>query len=214
MAKEGLPILIPIWVVIILAWSTAGLLHSKTGYVISAILTLLGALAIYFFRDPERVAPSGNGVIVAPADGRIVEIKEEEEPVYLRQRAVRVSIFLSVFDVHINRFPMKGKVRYKEYRPGRFLSAWKEKASSDNEHTFVGIECDNGVKLVVKQIAGLIARRIVCYAEAGRSFQTGQRFGLIRFGSRTDLFVPAGTALRVRVGDKVQGGATIIGEIP
>ncbi len=214
MAREGLPIIIPIWVVIILSWSIAGFLHSKTGYGISAILTLLGAFTVYFFRDPERAIPTTAGAVVSPADGRIVEIHEEEEPVFMRTKAIRVSIFLSVFNVHINRIPQAGTVRYKEYRPGRFLVAWKEKASEDNEHTFIGIETPKGVKLVVKQIAGLIARRIVCYAEAGRSFQTGQRFGLIRFGSRTDLFVPVGTVLRVRVGDKVQGGSTIIGEIP
>lgn len=214
MAREGLPILIPIWVIIILAWSISGFLHSKTGYVISAVFTLLGGMAVYFFRDPERTIPAGAGTVVSPADGRIVEIREEEEPIFLRQKAVRVSIFLSVFDVHINRIPQAGTIRYKEYRPGRFHTAWKDKASTDNEHTFIGIETPKGHKLVVKQIAGLIARRIVCYAEAGRTFQTGQRFGLIRFGSRTDLYVPVGTALKVRVGDKVQGGSTIIGEIP
>lgn len=214
MAREGLPIIIPIWVVIILAWSISGVLHSKIGYAVSMILTLVGAMAVYFFRDPERAIPAVEGAVVSPADGRIVDIREEEEPIFVRGKAVRVSIFLSVFDVHINRIPQAGTIRYKEYRPGRFHTAWKDKASTDNEHTFIGIETPKGAKLVVKQIAGLIARRIVCYAEAGRTFTTGQRFGLIRFGSRTDLFVPVGTVLRVRVGDKVQGGSTIIGEIP
>lgn len=174
-------------------------------FVLAAIFTLFSA---YFFRDPERVVPTGPGLIVSPADGKVIEIVEENNA-YMGGKARRISIFLNVFNVHINRMPCAGTVEHVQYFPGKFLAAWNEKASLDNEQTQIGINC-GGYKIFVKQIAGLIARRIVCRAQEGTAYQRGERFGLIKFGSRTDLFLPLEAEVHVQVGDKVAGASTVI----
>ena len=213
MAREGLPIIIFSWILIAVSWIFSLYFSLFFLIVLSVFLTVMGLFVLYFFRNPARQIPDGDRVIVSPADGKIVEICEEMEPHYLKEKSVRVSIFLSIFDVHVNRFPMAGTVRMMFYKPGKFLPAYRSKASEKNEHTCIGIECKNGVKMTVKQIAGIAARRIVCHAKPGKSFGTGERFGLIRFGSRTDLFLPVGTPLSIKVGDKVHGGSTIIGDV-
>lgn len=213
LAKEGLPIIIPVWSAIVALSAYAFISVSRSLQVVAGVLFLMGLFVLWFFRDPIRDVPDSPDLIVSPADGKVVEIVEEEEPNYIKGKAVRVSIFLSVFNVHVNRFPKSGTVHYYKYNPGKFLAAWEHKASLENEQTCVGFECENGVKMVVKQIAGLIARRIVCYADSGTAFSTGQRFGLIRFGSRTDIFVPVGTDLNIKVGDKVKGGSSVIGKL-
>jgi phosphatidylserine decarboxylase len=175
----------------------------------SAILTMFVA---YFFRDPERAIPQDPGLIVSPADGRVIEIAEEENK-YMEGRARRVSIFLSVFNVHINRIPAEGRVEMVKYFKGEFMAAWDEKASLKNEQTHIGLNCGK-YKLLVKQIAGLIARRIVCKVHEGETYKRGDRLGLIKFGSRTDLFLPLNAALKVKIGDKVAGGSSIIAVMP
>jgi phosphatidylserine decarboxylase len=163
----------------------------------------------WFFRDPERVIPDDPNAIVSPGDGRVVEIVPEKDPL-LEESYIRVSIFLNVFNVHVNRVPIAGKIQATRYNPGKFLNAASHKASLDNEQS--AILLNNGhVTILVKQIAGLIARRIVCWAKEGDEYQRGQRYGLIRFGSRMDVFVPEGTNLKVVVGDIVNGGSSIIG---
>ena len=167
---------------------------------------------VNFFRDPERTIPIEKNAIVSPADGKVVEIIKENDP-FMNQPSTRVSIFLNVFDVHINRSPINGRIEKMTYNKGKFLNAASPKASLDNEQTALLI--DNGRhKVVVKQIAGLIARRIVCWAKVGDEYHRGQRFGLIRFGSRADLFLPEGSRLTISIGDQVAGGSDIIGYLP
>jgi phosphatidylserine decarboxylase len=164
-----------------------------------------------FFRDPVRNGPHDPRLILAPADGRVVGVTEVDEPDYLKGRAQRISVFMSVFNVHVNYYPMDGVVEYRAYRPGRFINATLDKASSANEQMSLGI-CSGARRLLVRQIAGLVARRIVTDAEVGGAAHQGTRLGLIRFGSRLDTFLPGGAAPRVRVGDRTIGGVTVIGE--
>ena len=171
-------------------------------------LTLFALACLGFFRDPERTPPAVTGAILAPADGRVMGVVDVDDGWV--GRAVRVSIFLSPLDVHVNRSPVAGLVRDVQYARGRFLAAYRDEASELNERYTVALEGDSA-RLTVRQIAGVLARRIVCRARAGDKLQAGERYGLIRFGSRTDLVVPRGTELRVRVGDRVRGGETIMG---
>ena len=150
--------------------------------------------------------------MVSPADGKVVEIVEEDDPL-LEGTHTRVSIFLNVFNVHVNRVPIAGMIEKVRYNPGKFFNAASHKASLDNEQNSLLIQSGKH-QILVKQIAGLIARRIVCWASEGDRYTLGQRFGLIRFGSRADLFLPAGTRLEVAIGDKVHGGSSVIGYLP
>jgi phosphatidylserine decarboxylase len=171
-------------------------------------LTLFALACLGFFRDPERTPPAVTGAILAPADGRVMGVVEVDDGWV--GRAVRVSIFLSPLDVHVNRSPVASLVRDVQYVPGRFLAAYRDEASELNERCTVALEGDSA-RLTVRQIAGVVARRIVCRVRPGDKLQAGERYGLIRFGSRTDLVMPQGTELRVRVGDRVRGGETIMG---
>ncbi len=172
----------------------------------------LALFVIFFFRDPERTSPLEAGLIISPADGRIIKIKHGAEDALLTEKSVCVSIFLSVFNVHINRIPCDGGIARTVYSPGKFLPAFQEKASVLNEQNSIVINHKNK-KILVRQIAGLIARRIVCWVKEGYHVKMGERFGLIRFGSRVDLFLPEEIELAVKKGDKVFGGKTIIGKI-
>lgn len=174
------------------------------------IFYLATAFTLYFFRDPERVIPEGECLIVSPADGKVVGIDSVENVPFIDGPAKRVSIFLSVFDVHINRSPIKGKIAYRHYTPGEFLAAFEPKASVRNEQNAIGIEDADGYRVLVKQIAGLIARRILCWKNPGDTVAAGDRFGLIRFGSRTEIYMPLDARIEVRLGQRVQGGATVI----
>jgi phosphatidylserine decarboxylase len=180
---------------------------------LAVVFGVLTCFVFWFFRDPERPIPTGAGLIVAPADGKIVQIREEQEDRFLHNRAIRISIFLNIFNVHVNRIPCAGKIREMVYHPGKFLAANLDKASSENERQAILIETPTGQRVVVIQIAGLIARRIVSWIRPGDSVERGYRFGMIRFGSRVDTFLPIGTKLRVQLGDRVKGGETIIGEV-
>ncbi len=174
------------------------------------IFYLATAFTLYFFRDPERQIPEGDCLIVSPADGKVVGIDSVEHVPFLDGPAKRVSIFLSVFDVHINRSPIKGKIAYRHYSPGEFLAAFEPKASVKNEQNAVGIEDAEGYRVLVKQIAGLIARRILCWKNPGDQVGAGERFGLIRFGSRTEIYMPLDARIEVRLGQRVQGGSSVI----
>ncbi len=169
---------------------------------------LLALLSLGFFRDPERTPPAVPGAVVAPADGRVREVRELHDPFV--GEAVRVSIFLSPLDVHVNRSPIAALVTEVEYRSGRFTAAYRPEASEGNERCTIALQGESA-RVAVSQIAGVLARRVVCRVRPGDKLRAGERFGLIRFGSRTDLFVPKGTALRCRQGDKVRGGETIMG---
>ncbi len=170
---------------------------------------LLLLFVLNFFRDPDRTIPNEERVIVSPGDGKVVEIVEEKDPL-LDEPYRRISIFLNIFDVHVQRTPVAGRIEQIHYNEGKFLNAASHKASLDNEQNSMIIHTGQE-KVLVKQIAGLIARRIVCWAKEGDNYSLGQRFGLIRFGSRVDLFLPLNAEVKVSLGDHVAGGSSIIG---
>ena len=201
-AAEGWPFIIPLAIVTAMLFA----LGWKSTASVSLVLTLF---VLFFFRDPERTVPQGAGVVVSPADGRVIVVKDIFEPTYLKQEVKQISIFLSVFNVHVNRSPISGTVETVKYNPGKFHVASVDKASLDNEQTAMVVS-DGQHKVLVKQIAGLIARRIVCYSKPGDAIETGERYGLIRFGSRVDIILPKDAAIKVKVGDRVTGARDII----
>jgi phosphatidylserine decarboxylase len=190
----------------------------------TAVLALLGLTALTlislvitfaicgFFRDPDRIIPDQRGALVSPADGKVISAGFVDNIPYYTGQAMKVSIFMSVFNVHVNRVPFSGLVKEIRYFPGKFFSANLDKASQENEHNAVFIEMENGNPLCVVQIAGLIARRIICKIQPGDQVIRGQRFGLICFGSRLDVYLPPDIKLKVTVGDKVQAGVSILGQ--
>lgn len=176
----------------------------------STLMFVLTAFIAFFFRDPERETPAGKGLCVSSGDGKVVAIEEIQDEWV--GDAIQVSVFLSIFNVHINRIPCSGKVESVDYHAGKFRLAFLDKASEDNEHTVVRIAAD-GFRLAVKQIAGFVARRIVCLVTAGQDVSAGERYGLIRFGSRMDHILPIGSDIKVALGDHVKGGKTVIGVV-
>jgi len=213
-APEGWPFIGIAWIIAI----AAAFLAQRWGGAWWALPGVLGILAIWvvaFFRDPIRPGPRGERYVLAAAEGEVVLVTEVDEPMYVKERSLRISIFLSVFDVHVNRYPVDGVVELVHYNKGKFLHAADEKASLDNEQSSVGLRGSRG-RVLVRQIAGLIARRIVTDARPGDSVRQGDRLGLIRFGSRTDVFLPLSTrpVLKVKPGDKVRVGGTVLAEYP
>ena len=199
MAKEGYPFLFPLLLV-------AGLFFCSGMNWLGSLFLAIGLFIAYFFRDPERVVPADAAAIVSPADGKIVGIAAEPD------NMTRVSIFLSVFNVHINRSPFGGEVESVHYLPGKFKVAFDAAASAENEQNVLVIRSGSD-KIKFSQIAGILARRIVCWKKPGDSVAKGERIGLIKFGSRVDIFLPENVALSIKLGDKVQGGASVIGRI-
>jgi len=181
------------------------------GY-LSAAFFIVTLFMLFFFRDPSREGSYLSDQIISPADGRVVIVKATEDNFLFKGKVMQVSIFLSPLDVHINRIPVSGRVIYRQYHPGKFLPAFEEKASLANEQMHLGIETPYG-KLLMKQIAGILARRVVCYPKLGDEVTAGQRMGLMKFGSRVDLLLPLGTEVKVKVGDRVKGGITVIGNM-
>lgn len=212
-APEGLPFML---IALVVLAALVALLVTRPGPGALAGTALWGVVALWvcsFFRDPRPTGPRGDRLLLSPAQGHVVAVVEVDEPLYVHGPATRISIFLSVFDVHVNRYPTNGTVELVRYNPGKFLHAGKDKASLDNEQTTIGIRGPKG-PVLVRQIAGSVARRIVTDAKAGEAAQQGERLGMIRFGSRVDLFLPKTTpaTLRVRVGDKVVVGTTVLAE--
>ncbi|MBP7460306.1 MAG: phosphatidylserine decarboxylase family protein [Candidatus Delongbacteria bacterium] len=186
-----------------------GLLQPLTGSI--AVIGMIGSLFFSaFFRDPERKAPANQATILSPADGKVVAIDTIESRDYLRSKSIRISIFLSLLDVHVNRIPSDGKIEYIKYVPGRFNPAHSTPGSDLNEHMVVGIKTKHH-KMMIVQIAGILTRRIICRLREGMKVTRGSRYGMIVFGSRTDLYVPLGTEICVKPGDSVKGGLSIIG---
>ena len=178
-----------------------------------AVLALLLLFTLYFFRDPDRSSPKGDNLVLAPADGEVVAITPVREDDFLKTDAVQVSIFMSPLNVHVNRFPVTGTIGYFRHVPGEYIVAFDEKSSLRNERTLIGIE--NGrFRVLFKQIAGFIARRIVAQVAVGDHAQAGERFGMIKFGSRVDVIVPREAALRVQTGDRTVGGETVLAVMP
>lgn len=181
------------------------------GWQAAVVPGLLALFCIWFFRDPRRAVPQGENLLVSPADGKVVDISRTEEQRFLKKPAVKISIFLNVFNVHVNRVPVAGKVVGIFYNAGRFFAANVPKASLENEQNAIVLETATGKRVVCIQIAGLIARRIICWIKEGSALSRGERFGLIRFGSRVDLFLPIETEILISEGDHVKGGETILG---
>ena len=172
---------------------------------------MIYALVLNFFRNPKRDAIIRDGAIIAPADGKIVTIEEVEETEYLKTKCLQVSIFMSVFNVHINWFPIKGIVKYFRHHNGRFMAAYLPKSSTENERTTVVIENEKGTRVLLRQVAGAMARRIVCYAEEEKNIKQGEQMGFIKFGSRVDIYLPLDSRIDVKLDQKVSGRQTIIG---
>lgn len=213
-AREGLPfILIGLLLTAACIWG-ANRFDSRWLFGSALLFGILTLFTLFFFRDPDRSFEKSAGILVSPADGKVIDIRTGSGHPYLEGEYTKVSIFLNVFDVHVNRIPASGVIDYMKYNPGKFFAAFEDKASELNEQTEIGMTTKSGHKIMFKQIAGLIARRIVCRVKQGDKVEAGVRFGLIRFGSRTELFVPKGTELRIRVGERVVGGETIIGMLP
>ncbi len=214
MAKEGLTLCLALLTITIVVWGLWLYSGGKWLVALGIIAACLTMFVVYFFRDPERTIASGDDVLVSPADGEIVAIKSLESHPFLESSATQISIFLSPLDVHINRIPISGTVEFVNYKKGSFLAAYNDLASESNEQAEIRLIADNGTKIVVKQIAGWLARRIVCRLEKGQRVATGEKFGMIKFGSRTDLIVPADTQIEVTLGQHVKGGSSIIGRLP
>jgi phosphatidylserine decarboxylase len=178
-------------------------------WLLAVVITIIALWVAYFFRDPERTGERGAGLVVAPADGRLIMMTEVDEPAFVQGRAIRLSIFMNVFSVHVNRYPVDGTVRYVQYNKGKFINAAAEKSSLENEQMSVGIESGK-YRILVRQIAGLIARRIVTYSKVGENVRQGDRMGIIRFGSRVDVFVPTDARLLAKTGDPTTAGTTIL----
>ena len=186
-------------------------------WLLAMALIIVALWITWFFRDPERVGERGGGLVIAPADGRVVMITEVDEPAFLHGKALRISIFMNVFNVHVNRYPVSGTVRFVHYNPGKFLNAATDKSSLENEQMSVGIEWaspgDGSLRVLVRQIAGLVARRIVTYSREGDQVEQGERMGIIRFGSRVDVFLPTSATPAVAVGETTIAGASVIARL-
>lgn len=203
MVKEGyyfgLPPLILSAIAFLIGWQA-----------LAIVLVCLALFLFYFFRDPERAIPSEAGAIVAPADGRVVVVADEANA---GRPGKRISIFLAIWNVHVNRSPASGTIQKMEYRPGKFFVAMRERASTENEQNIISLSTETG-EMMFKQIAGVLARRVVCWKKQGDRVERGERIGLVRFGSRVDLWLPRDSEFVVKVGDSVKGGSSIVAHWP
>jgi phosphatidylserine decarboxylase len=175
---------------------------------------IFGLFALQFFRDPVREAPEGDGLVLCPADGRIVCVEDAADPYTQGRPTLKISVFMNVFNVHSNRVPVDGTVRSIDYFPGKFFNASLDKASLENERNAMVLETPDGQIVTAVQVAGLVAKRILCHAKAGETLYAGQRYGFIRFGSRVDVYLPQGARPRVAIGDKVKATSTVLAELP
>jgi phosphatidylserine decarboxylase len=198
----------------IVALSFATAIFALLGIKIIALLGMVATLCVCgFFRDPDRVVPNMAAAVVSPADGKIIMIDRLETSPFYAGQCIKISIFMTVFNVHVNRIPHEGRIKQVTYYPGKFYAANLDKASLSNEHNAVVIETEQGIPITVVQVAGLIARRIICRVQPGDSVQRGRRFGLICFGSRLDVYVPAAFLPDVQMGQKVKAGTTVLGRL-
>jgi phosphatidylserine decarboxylase len=202
-APDGYPFIITFALITVLV-----LIFGKTWIAVLPLIVML--FMAFFFRDPERTIPEGKGIFVSPADGKVILIKDVYEKDYLKADSKEISIFMSIFDVHVNRAPCDGNVSVKKHSPGKFLIAHKHAASIENENTVMLLEGKDG-KILVRQVAGFLARRIVCRVKVGDVLRHGERYGMIKFGSRLDVYLPKDTEIKVKLGDKVKAGETVIG---
>lgn len=206
LAREG-------WPFIAIALAVAVVINGAAGFAWALPFWILFVFVVQFFRDPPRPIPQGEKDVLSPADGRIVAIEPVRDP-YLDRDSLKISVFMNVFNVHSNRSPIDGEVIQRWYNAGRFVNAALDKASVENERNALHLRLGNGQDVTCVQVAGLIARRILCYVEAGSRLRRGERYGFIRFGSRVDVYLPPGSRARVTIGDKVSASSTILAELP
>ena len=211
-APEGRWFMVAAWVIVLALVLAAWRFNSPLWWIVFLVGVALAVWVVAFFRDPERAGERSDRLILAPADGKVVSVLETDEPAFFGGRSVRVSIFMNVFDCHVNRYPAQGTVVYRHYNQGKFGHAAAEKSSLDNEQSSVGLSTARG-KVLIRQIAGLIARRIVTDHGVGTPVRQGDRLGMIRFGSRVDVFLPvAGVRILVKPGDPTVAGITVVAE--
>ena len=211
-AREGLTLIVVAALIALGAFGLALARRSWPLWLLAFALTIVALWVAYFFRDPQRLGERGERLVISPADGKVVMITEVDEPTFVKSKTIRISIFMNVFNVHVNRYPVSGVVRHVERKAGKFLNAAAENSSIENEQASIGIESGSN-HILVRQIAGLIARRIITDAKDGDQVRQGDRMGLIRFGSRVDVFLPTDAQVRVKVGDNVFAGVTVISEL-
>jgi len=212
-AREGISFILISALVAVGAFGLAVSRRSWPLWLGAFLLTFFALWVAYFFRDPERTGERGERIVIAPADGKVIQIASVDEPTFIHGRAIRISIFMNVFNVHVNRYPVSGTIRYVHQQAGKFVNAAADAASLENEQVSLGIEAGSQ-PVLVRQIAGLIARRIVTYGHEGDHVRQGDRMGLIRFGSRVDVFVPDGTPIRVKLGEVTYAGVSVLAELP
>jgi phosphatidylserine decarboxylase len=203
-AREGFRFIIPLLAMTILS-SAMGM------NIVSGIFLFLTCFVLWFFRNPERTGPNDEKSVISPADGKVIKIEELEDTGFIQERCIKISIFMNIFDVHVNRIPFSGTIENITYKKGAFISANLDKASEKNERNIVLLRTSTGRKILFIQIAGLIARRIVCWIDKGMDLTRGERYGLICFGSRLELFIPSDSTVVVKVGDRVRAGSTVMG---
>lgn len=213
LAREGYPFIAGSLALATLFTTLAVTFGGAILWSLAALSLLLALCMTGFFRDPARHGPRGPELVIAPADGRVVDVSRVQEPEYRKGESLRISIFLSLFDVHVNRYPVSGVIEHRSHDSGAFEPAWRESASHGNERAASGIN-SRGHKVLVTQVAGLVARRIVTYAQLDDAVGQGDRMGLIRFGSRLDVYLPEDTTPVVHVGQRARGGETVIARLP
>ncbi len=213
LAKEGFPTIIVVFGFSLLVIFAISYAPAWVGFIVYPILAVLCGLVLYFFRDPDRITPDDDSLIISPADGKVVLIQSVKEDEYVGEEVTQVSIFLSPLNVHVNRNPLSGKLEYLKYYPGKYLMAWEDHASEMNERAHFGVKHPSGMKMMFKQITGFLARRIVYNIEEGDNLKAGERFGIMKFGSRMDLLLPKNVTIDVKIGDKTVAGESIIGKI-
>lgn len=212
-AREGYSTIFVVFLFSILVAFAVSFGPAWLGYIFYPLLLILCGLIIYFFRDPQRNPPADDSLIISPADGRVVLIQETEEHEYMGGPATQISIFLSPLDVHVNRVPVSGDLEYVKYYPGKYLMAWEDHASEMNERAHFGVKHTSGMKILFKQITGFMARRIVYHLKEGEQITAGQRFGIMKFGSRMDVLLPKGIKINVKKGDRTVAGESILAVI-
>lgn len=209
-AREGYSTIFVVFLFSILVAFAVSFGPAWLGYIFYPLLIILCGLIVYFFRDPERNPPADNSLIISPADGRVVLIQETEEHEYMGGPATQISIFLSPLDVHVNRVPVSGDLEYVKYYPGKYLMAWEDHASEMNERAHFGVKHASGMKILFKQITGFMARRIVYHLKEGEQITAGERFGIMKFGSRMDVLLPKSVKIKVKKGDRTVAGESIL----
>mgnify|MGYP006273368669 FL=1 len=213
LAKEGYSTIAAVLIFSLIAGFLSTLGPSWLQWPVITGLLLFVALITYFFRDPERRTPESSGAVISPADGKVVSIKKVTEEEYMQSEGIQVSIFLSPLDVHVNRVPVSGKIEYLKYHPGKYLMAWEDHASEMNERAHFGVLQPDGKRILFKQITGFLARRIVYHLKKGDEVQAGDRFGIMKFGSRMDIILPVDADVTVMEGDRTVAGESLIARL-